>query len=408
MDFKQYALSKQTSICLELDRVRLLLKKAGNPDKQLRIIHVAGTNGKGSVCSFVCCGLGNMGKRTGRFSSPELFCVNDTITVNGTEITASELDSLLEELAPLSHEVEAELGRAPSQFEITFVAALMHFVNTKCEYAVLECGMGGIGDATNAVCDSEISVITKIALDHKDYLGDTVEEIAANKCGIFKDSSVVVTGFQSGSVMNVIRNMADGRRLVIASEVRSCGHRDFKEVFDCKSYTGLTSSLCGLHQIYNASVAIEVLELLGASSQNIRYAVENASNPARLERLGDNIFFDGAHNPDGVKALVNSLNRYVEGGKVIFVVGFMKDKDYISALSLLGELKIRDFELYTVNVKTNPRSETSHRLCKAAMDLGFSATAYDSVSDAIYDAATIADLVVAFGSLYMYKEYVKR
>ena len=154
MSFKDYALSHQTEICLELERVKLLLQKAGNPDRNLKIIHVAGTNGKGSVCSFVCSGLMHMKKKFGKFSSPELICINDTISVNGIDITNRELDSLLAFLSPLCDEVKSETGKAPSQFEICFVAALLHFVSQKCEYAVLECGMGGMGDATNAIEDS--------------------------------------------------------------------------------------------------------------------------------------------------------------------------------------------------------------------------------------------------------------
>lgn len=404
MNFKEYALSHQTEICLELDRVRLLLQKAGSPDKKLKIIHVAGTNGKGSVCSFVCAGLSHMGKKYGRFSSPELFCINDTITVNGKNISDEALSVLLGSLSALSGEVASELGKAPSQFEISFVASLMHFAKEGCEYAVLECGMGGLGDATNAIDDSVVSVITHIALDHTQYLGDTTEKIAVNKCGIFKKSSVVVTGAQSADVQRVIRAMAGSRRLIWADEPRSIGYENFCEIFDYKKIKNLKSSLCGVHQIYNASVAIEVLQLLGANENTIRFAVLNAVNPARMERLKDALFFDGAHNPDGVKVLVDSINRYSPKGKIIFVTGFMKDKAYSEAFSILGGLDNSNFEIYTVNVHSNPRSESSKKLCETARMLGFAAKSFDNVTEAVEEAVKNADLTVAFGSLYMYKE----
>lgn len=404
MSFKDYALSHQTEICLELERVKLLLQKAGNPDRNLKIIHVAGTNGKGSVCSFVCSGLMHMKKKFGKFSSPELICINDTISVNGIDITNHELDSLLAFLSPLCDEVKAETGKAPSQFEICFVAALLHFVSKKCEYAVLECGMGGMGDATNAIEDSYLSVITHIALDHTQFLGDTLPEIATNKCGILKASSTVITAPQEACVMEIINAKSKDKKLIVADRAVSTGHSDFCEIFTYKDMKNLKSSLCGVHQIYNASIAIEILKFIGATEENIRYALSTAANPARLERIGNNVFFDGAHNPDGVKALVDSINRYNPDGNFIFVIGFMKDKNYKEALSLLKNLRNQNFEIYTVNVHSNPRSETSQNLCETAKSLGFTSHSSDNIRDAICAAKKNADFVFAFGSLYMYKE----
>ncbi len=406
MNFNEYAHSYQTVICLELERVALLLKKAGSPDKKFKIIHVAGTNGKGSVCSFVTAGLVHGGERVGRFSSPELFDVTDTISVDNIPITGEELNEIYAILEPLCAEVEAETERVPSQFEINFVAALLYFEKRKCTYAVLECGMGGRGDATNAIESSFVSVITPISLDHEKFLGRTPEEIARNKCGIFKKDSIVVTGSQSDDVMNIIRQCAQDRRLVVAPLPESMGFSGFSEIVSFENET-IHISLSGVHQIQNAAIAAQVLRLSGLGDE-VKYALEHAVNPARMEKIGDGIYFDGAHNPRGVESLVSSINRYAPEENPIFIIGFMADKDYTSALEALKELKADKFEIYTVNVRSNPRSESSEKLCRVCRELGFEATAFEDVNLAMERAKQSDRPVFVFGSLYMYKEIDKQ
>lgn len=404
MDFKTYAKSRQTEVCLELERVKLLLSKAGNHHRGMYIIHVAGTNGKGSVCAYVCAGLDAMKKRWGRFSSPELFSVEDTICVENEFITSRELEKIYEFLRPLSKEVENETGKNVSQFEINFVASLLHFKNKGCTHICLECGMGGIGDATNSIDDSDICVITKISKDHMNYLGNTIEEICENKCGIFKESSCVITGFQQERIKEKIALLAKDREFIYADKLRSEGFEGFSEIVSFSDEKDVKLSLAGTGQIQNASIAYEVLKKIGADKKQIRYALENAKNPARFEKIGENVYFDGAHNPDGVEALKNSLNRYLENEKIIFVVGFMKDKEYKEALSKLKELKQKDISFIAVPVKTNPRSASSEDLKIAIESLGFECETSESVSDAIEYAKKRADFVFVIGSLYMYKE----
>ena len=404
MDFKTYAKSRQSEICLELERVKLLLEKAGNPHRGMYIIHVAGTNGKGSVCAFVCAGLDAMKKRWGRFSSPELFSVEDTICVENKYITSEELEKIYDFLQPLSKEVEKEAGKSLSQFEINFVASLIHFKNKGCTHICLECGMGGVGDATNSIDDSDICVITKISKDHTQYLGDTIEEICENKCGIFKKSSCVISGFQQDSIKKKISELAGKREFIYAKELESAGFEGFSEIVSFSDEKDVKLSLSGISQIQNASIAYEVLKKMGADNKHILYALENAKNPARFEKIGDNVYFDGAHNPDGVEALKNSLVRYLVNKKTVFVVGFMKDKEYTEALSKLKDIKNNDISFVAVNVETNARSESADNLKKAIESLGFRCTTAENVSEGIEIAKKRADIVFAVGSLYMYKE----
>lgn len=405
MDFKQYALSHQNTICLELERVSLLLDKCDRPERTMKIIHVAGTNGKGSVCSFVSEGLIYAGEIVGRFSSPELLDITDTISVNSKSITHEELNALYDRLAPLCSEVRKECGKSPSQFEINFAAALLYFSDKNCTYAVIECGMGGIGDATNAIEDSELCIITKISLDHEAFLGDSIEKIALNKCGIFKKSSRIISAIQEESVKKIIKSEAEGRSVCFASLPAVCGFEDFSEIISFDGSQKIKLSLSGVHQVQNAAVAKEALCALGFENC-VEYALSHASNPARFEKTEPGVYFDGAHNPDGVKNLADSINRYVPNDKnIVFTVGFMADKDYKKALALLKNLNNTNFKIYTVTVHSNPRSESAETLCGVCRELGYDAAAKNNISDAVSLAKQNADFVFAFGSLYMYKEY---
>ncbi len=407
MDFKTYAKSYQSNISLELARVEKLLEKCSYPDKDLKIIHIAGTNGKGSVSSFIAKGLEYMGEKCGKFSSPELYDITDTISVNGQNITVSELDKIYSFLEPLCDEVFAEIGERPSQFEINFVASLLFFKSKNCTHAVIECGMGGLGDATNAIGDSCVCVITKISLDHMTYLGDSLDKIAENKCGIFKKSSKVFSTPENAPVMHIIEEKAEKNSFEV------CNSLDHKPMNDMHSIVQVGEkwvklSLKGTHQVYNASLASAVLSYLGADEQQIAYALSNAKNRARCEFIKENICFDGAHNPDGVKVLVDSINSMDIKGKVIFITGFMKDKDYKNAFLCLKNLKVTDFEIYTVNVNSNPRSEKSEILKSEIEKLGFKATSFTDVNTALDMAEGKADFIFIFGSLYLYKEIKRR
>lgn len=390
--------------CLELDRVRLLLQKAGNPDKKLRIIHVAGTNGKGSVCAFIEAGIVDMGLRCGRFSSPELFSVEDTITIDKVPIGKRALSNSVKKLKPLCDEVASELGKEPSPFEVLFVAALAYFARKRCKLVILECGMGGVGDATNAIESSEVEVLTSIDLDHSEYLGDTVGKIAANKCGILRPGSFVFSTVQNAEAEKVIvercKSVKCNLGFVGQCKIKSM---DYLNVVTDIGFGNTRLSLAGLHQAANAALAARVLQYLDAGDRHILHALTHAENRARMEKIASRTYFDGAHNPAGVKALVRSINVAEIDGKIIFAVGFMADKDIDGCFNELKKLN-NNFEIYTATVQSNPRSETSENLTKKAEEAGFEAKSFNTIAEAVRAARKNADVVFAFGSLYMYKE----
>lgn len=404
MDLKKYAYTRQKNIVLKTDGVKLLLEITGNPDKKMKIVHVSGTNGKGSVCAFLREGFIRMGLKTGGFTSPELFDITDAITVDNKPISTSALESVYGILSLSVEKVYAKTGKMPSQFEINFVAAMLWFERCGCEIAVIECGMGGKGDATNAISDSAVSVITHIALDHCKYLGNTLDEITENKCGIFKDKSVIVTGFQDTRVMNKIIDCAKSRRIITAKRPVLRGFYETHEIFDYDGIKGLLCSLSGKHQTENAATAIEVLRLFGADENIIFDAILNTKHRARFEKLKDNIYFDGAHNPNGFASFIKNINRYKMNGHMIFILGFMADKDVRSCIKYMDNLENRDFEIYTFRVRSNRRSETGEGLSAICADCGYTAEIFDDVNTAIEKAKEHADVIFIAGSLYTYKE----
>ena len=397
--------SKSEKFCLELGRVKRLLEKAGNPDKDMSIIHIAGTNGKGSVCAYLEAGFTDAKIKCGRFSSPELFSVEDTISVNKVPIGKRVLSNLLKSLEPLCDEVKEEMGKPPSPFEILFVAALLYFKKKKCKKVILECGMGGAGDATNAVFESEIEVLTNIDLDHREYLGNSIKEIAKNKCGILRSGKVVFSAVQKKQAEDAIIKECKNKNcqlgFVKELEIKKM---DFLNAVAETEFGFVRLSLAGVHQAKNAALALAVMKYLGLKEENIIKALTTAENKGRLEEIAGGLYFDGAHNPAGVKSLVKSINMADIKGKLIFAVGFMADKDIEGCFEELKKLKNKNFEIYTTAVHSNPRRETAENLLTKANEKGFTGESFPNIYEAVKKARQNADTVFAFGSLYMYKE----
>ncbi len=397
--------SKNEKFCLELGRVKRLLEKLGNPDKCLSIIHIAGTNGKGSVCAYLESGFTAEKIKCGRFSSPELFSVEDSISVNCVPIEKKVLSGLLKEIEPLCLEVKEEMGKAPSPFEILFVAALVYFKKKKCKKVILECGMGGVGDATNAIADSDIAILTSIDLDHREYLGENINQIAKNKCGILRDGKIVFSAVQKKMAEYAIVKECKNKncQLGFVRGLEIINMDNLNAVVNTE-FGSLRLSLAGVHQAKNAALALAVMKYLGLKEENIIKALTTAENKGRLEKIANGVYFDGAHNPAGVKELVKSINMADIKGKIIFAVGFMADKDISGCFHELKKLKNKNFEIYTATVHSNPRRETAENLLIKANEKGFMGESFSNIYEAVEKAKGNADAVFAFGSLYMYKE----
>ena len=273
-NFKDYANSFQAVTVPGLERISLMLNLLGNPEKNLRFIHVAGTNGKGSVSANVACILEDAGYLTGKYISPNLIKVNERISVNGKDISDEELKETLDRIEPIAAKVEEALGIAPTQFEIWTAAAFLYFDKRGCDFVVLEVGLGGEFDATNVIEKNEIAIITRLGIDHTGYLGSTIADIARAKAGIIKELSgtgAVVTLRQDGNANEVISEVAEshGMRLIIAEPT----HVGTELCYERFSVGGISDILCGIagyHQIENAALAVLAAKELGIAEEHIK------------------------------------------------------------------------------------------------------------------------------------------
>lgn len=289
------------------DDLKLLLKKLGNPEEGLEFIHVAGTNGKGSVSAMLASILRASGKKCGLYTSPFIQVFNERIRINDENI--SDYD-----LARIATRVKSEidtLGVEISVFAQITAMALLYFAEAKCDIVVLETGLGGRLDATNVIPPAKLSIITKIGLDHTEYLGDTIDKIAKEKCGIIKSGTkVITTSCQETSCLSVIDT--------------TCKALDVP-LFIAEPTSNYPLSLLGEYQKENAGIAILGAKVLGISEEHIKLGLLSTKWIARFEFLRDNLILDGGHNPDGVRALISSLKAINK--PVTFVVAMMQDKD---------------------------------------------------------------------------------
>lgn len=291
-----------------------LLELLGNPQKKLKFIHIAGTNGKGSAAAMTAEILKRAGYKTGLFTSPFIEVFNERIRIGGENIP----DNLLIEYTERVKNIMEASGALVSEFAFVTAVAFLYFYEMKCDFVVLEVGMGGKLDATNVIDNAEVSVIMKIALDHTQYLGDTIEEITAEKCGIIKENGTVVAYPNEEKVLNIIRKSASEK------------HADLR-IADTKAAEGYELSLKGAYQPYNAAVVLEIVKALREkcaliTEKAVIEGLKNTQWPARFEWIADNIVIDGAHNLDGIKALKQSLSELNK--PITLVMAMMEDKAY--------------------------------------------------------------------------------
>lgn len=408
--FTEFANSFQTVTVPGLERVGALCTKLGNPERSLKFIHVAGTNGKGSVSAYTERILSAAGYKVGKYISPNLVKVNERISVAGEDISDEDLQTILDKIEPLCTEVEQECGIAPTQFEIWTAAAFVHFRDTGCDFVVLEVGLGGEFDATNVIPTNEIQVITRLGIDHTAYLGNTIEKIAAAKAGIIKESSrtkCVVTVRQDPSALDVIKRMAAAKGSSV-SVVDPLFERTegTHEVFSMDGLGDLVCGISGYHQIENAALAVRTALTLGIDEASIRKGLLEARNPARFEVVSEEptVIFDGGHNENGIAALTSSLKRYFPNQPKTVLFACMHDKEITESLKALSE---GETTFVFTTVKDNPRAETAAGLAGRAHKIGISGDYFDDFGEAYERAVGYGNLTVICGSLYLYKDYLE-
>lgn len=365
-------------------RIGALLDGLHNPQKDLRVIHVAGTNGKGSTCTFAASVLTGAGYKTGLFTSPYVVDFRERIQIDGAYIGEDALAKLTERVKAVADAQEA-VGNGPTEFEFITALAFLYFKESGCDYVVLETGLGGRLDSTNVVEEPLSTGITNIALDHTAILGDTIEAITAEKCGIIKPGCPVVLSPQRyDRVGDIVFRTALARN----SDVTLCSMDEVEIKRQDLSgsafrYDGAEYQirLIGKHQIANAVTAIELLRAarIPLTLEQIQSGLHNAFIPSRLEVLSHDpvVILDGAHNPDGAAALYGALSAY--GKKFTAIMGMMGDKDYAGAVKILAPLID---SAVTVTVQSNPRSLSANELAKTLKNYISDVTSVDG-----YDAA---------------------
>lgn len=419
-NFNKFANSFQAIARLRLEGISCLMKHLGNPQNNLKFIHIAGTNGKGSVCNFLQCIFSDAGFRTGRYTSPNLVSVCERISVDGVLIPDEDINRILSVVEDAARKVKDETGDLPTQFEIWTAAAFCYFKEQKCDMVILETGLGGTRDATNVIPPPVASVITSIDIDHTEYLGNTIEQIAGEKAGIIKapdDRGVglTVSAPQQPEAEKVLARVCgeQNNRLIFANQPVSKNTVYFHEIFDYTASDGkvFENTECGIPGFYqpqNAAVAIETAHALKIHEKHIKSGIKAAKNPGRFEILSRDpiVIYDGAHNKNGMTALAKCLNRYFPIWQgAVFIMAFMGDKDISGELEILKNCGLLDnSEIFAVKVKNNPRAAETSTVCEYAKDLGIDATPYPDLKSAYTDALASGKPVILCGSLYLYKD----
>lgn len=393
---------------LGLDNIKRLLMHMGNPQSNLKFIHVAGTNGKGSICAFINSILFEAGFKVGLYTSPYLEEFEERMRINNQNIPKDKLIYYVEYIKPIIEKLVDKGYNHPTEFEIITAIAFKYFCDENVDFVVLEVGLGGRFDATNVIDSSLVSVITTIDYDHMDKLGDTLEKIAFEKAGIIKENGTVVSFYQKDEALKVIEEASRLKNASLSvmdiNDVKIKESNSNHQVFDYKNYKNLKISIIGKHQIYNASLAVMAVEKLkqygiNISEDMIKRGLINAKWPGRIEVISKSplIVIDGAHNPQGMAALKEALNLFTYN-RLILVIGMLKDKDTDSMLKLI----VPEADLIITTKPISDRAYTAEELSqKIAYD---DVLHFENIDDAINEALKSAgknDLILFCGSLYM-------
>ncbi|MEG0391831.1 MAG: folylpolyglutamate synthase/dihydrofolate synthase family protein [Anaerovoracaceae bacterium] len=339
---------------LGLERIEALLSKLGNPHESLKVIHVAGTNGKGSVCKYLEEALRANGYKVGLYTSPFIETFNERIVFDGACISDKDLEATTEEVLAAAQAMVSEGMDSPTEFEVVTAVALLYYQRKCPDFVILEVGLGGRGDSTNVIKQPLMSIITSISYDHMDRLGNTLEEIAGEKAGIIKEGCPVVCNVDKPEAAKVIAKEAYNKGSVLydVSKIKQpiCVPTREGEVFSVDilgtHYNEVKISMVGEHQVSNAITALTAIEILRKNSiikveKSLLYkGLFAAFQMGRIEILGDHPVYvlDGAHNEEGMESLVNTMDTIFREKKILIIIGLLQDKAVEEILNLAAFL----------------------------------------------------------------------
>ncbi len=393
-----------------LESIRELCRRLGNPQSGLKFVHIAGTNGKGSVSAYLAAVLKCGGYRVGRYISPTLFEYRERIQVNDRKIIREALCRLAGQVRQVCGEmVEAGFAQ-PTPFEVETAMGFLYFREKNCDIVVLETGMGGLLDATNIVEDTVVAVLTSISMDHMAFLGNSLAKIAEQKAGIIKPGCLVVSISQAEEAMRVIESRAEETgcvlRVVKPGEIKGIRYGLERQRFSYGGLSGLEIGLAGTWQIENAALAVEAVKALGekgfpVTEEKLRQGLLQTVWPGRFTVAGKRPCFivDGAHNEDAAKRLAESIEFYFTNKRIIYIMGVLKDKEYEKIIAATHSYAD---QIITVTPPDNPRALPAYELAREIAKVHRSVTAVDSLEEAVEMSRLLAgkeDCIIAFGSL---------
>ncbi|EAE1485877.1 TPA_asm: bifunctional folylpolyglutamate synthase/dihydrofolate synthase [Listeria monocytogenes] len=398
-----------------LARMEYMMEKLNHPEKANKWVHIAGTNGKGSTLTFVRNALEEAGYKAGTFTSPYIEVFNERISVNGEPISDEMIVSLANRIKPIAEELEKTVYGPPSEFEIITAMMFLCFADyVSIDIGIIEVGLGGRLDSTNILVPL-VSVITTIGMDHMEFLGDTIEQIASEKAGIIKPGIPVVSGAIQKEAQEVIAEIATKNKSNVTqlnkafSMHNENGNITYKTIYG-EEISNLSIGLFGLHQLNNASVAIKVLQYLNTFSTfeidlaAIRKGLEKAFWPGRMEKIISNpfIMLDGAHNPEGIKTFAHSVQKYPGPKKII--VSILADKNYQEMLAMLKSIPNAEIILTTFDY---PRAMMAEEVIQIGKNEGISLNPdWQQALNNLYETETNTKIFIT-GSLYFISEVRK-
>lgn len=388
-----------------------LLRRLQDPQKELKIIHIAGTNGKGSVLSFISQILYENGYRVGRYLSPTLYEYREKFQIQQKPISKSKVANLMEEVAKEADQMEQEGFSHPTPFEIETAMALLLFKQENCDFVVLETGMGGLLDATNVIENPMACILTSVSKDHMQFLGETLEEISVQKAGIMKKNAWVISADQPDKITAIWKEKAKEvgvRKLIYVKpeEIQGIRYGLKTQKFNYGKYKNLEITMLGVWQIENACLAMKTIECLQTEGyifeeDKIRKGLQNAFWEGRFQIIGKKPYFvvDGAHNVSSAAKLKKSLEFYFTNKRIIYIIGMFKDKEYEGVLRETYDMADH---IITITIQDNPRSLSSLELAQTASRYHPRVTTADSLEEAIELSYLLAEkdsVIIAFGSL---------
>lgn len=394
-----------------LETIRELLSRLGNPQNDLKVIHIAGTNGKGSVLAFLSTILKENGYKVGSYISPAVFDYREKFQIQQKSVSKAEVVRLVEEVGVHADQMETEGRNHPTPFEIETAMAFLLFHRKKCDFVVLETGMGGRLDATNVIETSLLSIFTPIGMDHMGYLGNTLEEIAFQKAGIIKNGSRVISANQESIVKTILSEEAKKREaslpvFVDLSELKQVSYGLEKQKFAYKDLKKAAITMAGLWQVENACLALEAVTALKEigyrfTEEKIRKGLFHTQWKGRFQIISKKPYFivDGAHNHPSALQLKKTIEFYFTNKKIIYIIGMFRDKDYELVLQETCPLASH---IITITLPDHKRSLSALELAHAVQKYNKTVTVADSVEEALELSGLLAqkeDVILAFGSL---------